>query len=146
MVSHFPCGFQVCPWRPMDVFLILLLIFIAFKLFSVVKRFLTTTPRQMSQETISQVENLIKTKPVFVASKSYCPYCSATKRLLSEVYPEAYILELDQMDEGNEIQAILAQITGQRTVPNVFIKGKHIGGNSDLQALGKEEIKKLIES
>lgn len=100
----------------------------------------------MSQETISQVENLIKTKPVFVASKSYCPYCSATKRLLSEVYPEAYILELDQMDEGNEIQAILAQITGQRTVPNVFIKGKHIGGNSDLQALGKEEIKKLIES
>jgi glutaredoxin 3 len=26
-------------------------------------------------------------------------------------------------------------MTGQRTVPNVFIKQEHIGGNSDLQAI-----------
>ena len=30
--------------------------------------------------------------------------------------------------DGSEIQAALAQWTGQRTVPNVFIGGKHIGG------------------
>lgn len=98
----------------------------------------------MSQQTISQVEELIKSKPVFVASKTYCPYCSATKRLINEVYPEAYILELDTMEEGSEVQDALTKITGQRTVPNIFINGKHIGGNSDLQALGKEKIKKLI--
>ncbi|ODQ47959.1 hypothetical protein PICMEDRAFT_32504 [Pichia membranifaciens NRRL Y-2026] len=128
----------------MNTTLVIILLFIAFKLFSVLRRYLTTTPRQMSQQTISQVEELIKTKPVFVASKTYCPYCSATKKLINEIYPEAYILELDTMEEGSEIQDALAKITGQRTVPNVFINGKHIGGNSDLQSLGKEKIKKLI--
>ena len=31
-------------------------------------------------------------------------------------------------DDGSEMQSALAQWTGQRTVPNVFIGGKHIGG------------------
>lgn len=30
--------------------------------------------------------------------------------------------------DGSKIQAALAEWTGQRTVPNVFIGGKHIGG------------------
>lgn len=30
--------------------------------------------------------------------------------------------------DGSEIQAALGQWTGQRTVPNVFIGGNHIGG------------------
>jgi glutaredoxin 3 len=38
------------------------------------------------------------------------------------------------MSNGNDIQAALQQMTGQRTVPNVFIKGKHLGGNDDTQA------------
>jgi len=42
---------------------------------------------------------------------------------------------LDQIDDGEEIQAYLGQKTGQRTVPNVFIEQKHIGGNSDVQKI-----------
>jgi glutaredoxin 3 len=38
-------------------------------------------------------------------------------------------------DNGDEIQGYLSQKTGQRTVPNIFIQQKHIGGNSDLQKL-----------
>lgn len=30
--------------------------------------------------------------------------------------------------DGSEIQSALEQWTGQRTVPNVFIGGKHVGG------------------
>jgi len=37
-------------------------------------------------------------------------------------------------DDGADIQDALAELTGQRTVPNIFINKKHIGGNSDLQA------------
>ena len=43
--------------------------------------------------------------------------------------------ELDQIDDGAEIQAYLGEKTGQRTVPNIFIEQKHIGGNSDLQKI-----------
>lgn len=48
------------------------------------------------------------------------------------------IIELDEISEGGAIQDFLQTKTGQRTVPNVFINGQHIGGNSDLQALNSK--------
>lgn len=37
-------------------------------------------------------------------------------------------------DDGPAIQDALEELTSQRSVPNIFINKKHIGGNSDLQA------------
>jgi glutaredoxin 3 len=37
--------------------------------------------------------------------------------------------DLDTMDGGADIQSALLELTGQKTVPNVFIHGKHLGGN-----------------
>jgi len=42
------------------------------------------------------------------------------------------------MSEGNDIQAVLLDLTKQRTVPNVFVNGKHIGGNDATQAAIKD--------
>jgi len=36
--------------------------------------------------------------------------------------------DLFREGDGSEVQSALAEWTGQRTVPNVFIGGKHIGG------------------
>jgi glutaredoxin 3 len=45
-----------------------------------------------------------------------------------------------------DVQAALLAITGQRTVPNIFINHKHIGGNSDLKALSNSgKLKALLE-
>eukprot|EP00977_Amphora_coffeiformis_P027976 scaffold34676_cov176-Amphora_coffeaeformis.AAC.5 len=41
--------------------------------------------------------------------------------------------------DGPKIQAELLRLTGQRTVPNIFVGGTHVGGNSDLQALHHQE-------
>jgi glutaredoxin 3 len=38
-------------------------------------------------------------------------------------------------EHGLTVQEHLLAMTGQKTVPSIFIGGKHIGGNSDLQAL-----------
>ena len=84
--------------------------------------------------TKTKVQNIIDENPIAVFSKSYCPYCRATKQLLSEQGAKFYAIELDQVDDGSAIQSTLAEMTGQTTVPNVFIGQKHIGGNSDLQA------------
>jgi glutaredoxin 3 len=35
--------------------------------------------------------------------------------------------------EEQEVQDELEMLTGQRTVPNVFIGGVHLGGNDDTQ-------------
>jgi glutaredoxin 3 len=41
------------------------------------------------------------------------------------------------------IQKALTHLTGQTTVPNIFIATKHIGGCSDLEALAHNEQKFL---
>ena len=48
-----------------------------------------------------------------VFSKSYCPYCHATKKLLSELGEKPYIIELDQV--GKQRDANHAMGAGPRT-------------------------------
>ncbi|EDK43311.1 conserved hypothetical protein [Lodderomyces elongisporus NRRL YB-4239] len=93
----------------------------------------------VSQQVKDKVEKLIKEKPIFIASKTYCPYCQKTKQTIGSITKDAYIIELDESEDGAEIQEALLEITGQRTVPNVFIGGQHVGGNSDVQALKSED-------
>ncbi|GMI28450.1 hypothetical protein TrRE_jg10 [Triparma retinervis] len=76
---------------------------------------------------------------VVVFSKSYCPFCTSTKNLFAEMGTElglsspAFVVELDNLPGGGDVQSELLKMTGQRTVPNVFVKGKHLGGNDDTQ-------------
>lgn len=52
----------------------------------------------------------------------------------------AKIIELDLMKNGLTEEGIavkLHELTGQRTVPNVFIKGMHLGGNQLTQEIAK---------
>lgn len=73
---------------------------------------------------------------VVVWSKTYCPYCAATKKLLRSMnVDDVVVQEIDMHPQGRLIQQELQQMTGQRTVPNVFINEQHIGGNDKLQAL-----------
>ncbi|QLG70118.1 hypothetical protein HG535_0A00570 [Zygotorulaspora mrakii] len=95
--------------------------------------------KMVSQDTIKKVKDLIAEKKVFVASKTYCPYCQATLRTLFEEYKvpkeKSVVLQLDTIDDGADIQEALKEINGQKTVPNIYIDGKHVGGNSDLEEL-----------
>lgn len=73
-----------------------------------------------------------------VFSKSYCPFCVQTKDLFSELGIDIKVHELDQMGEdGPALQHALLQMSGQKSVPNVFVKGIHLGGNDDTQAAAK---------
>ncbi|KAI3328791.1 glutaredoxin 3 [Ustulina deusta] len=93
----------------------------------------------------AKAQSIIEENAVAVFSKSYCPYCSASKRLLDDLGAKYFTIELDQVDDGAAIRAALADISGQRTVPNIYIGQKHIGGNSDLQSK-KGELKSLLQS
>jgi glutaredoxin len=46
-------------------------------------------------------------------------------------------------DDGSAMQSTLGDMTGQTTVPNIFIGQQHIGGNSELQ--GKKKVKNLLK-
>ncbi|KAF4965474.1 hypothetical protein FZEAL_10754 [Fusarium zealandicum] len=82
-----------------------------------------------------KAQQLIDDNAVVVFSKSYCPYCSQTKSILDGLDVEYVVYELDRESDGSDLQDALEEISRQRTVPNVYIKQKHIGGNSDIQSL-----------
>lgn len=71
-------------------------------------------------------------------SKSYCPFCKNAKGLFDSLDAKYKAIELNQVDDGDNIQEALKQITGQRTVPNIFIGGIHIGGSSDLEDVDRD--------
>ncbi|KAI9428495.1 glutaredoxin [Lactarius indigo] len=94
------------------------------------------------------VENAIAEGQVVIFSKSWCSYSQRAKALIKDKYSDAklIILELDEREDGNALQTYLQEKTGQRTVPNVFIKQKHVGGCDDLLALDKiDGIEKLLD-
>ncbi|KAH7723823.1 glutaredoxin [Aphelenchoides avenae] len=70
-------------------------------------------------------------------SKSYCPYCKRAKEALRsfEFHSKAFeVVELDQRQDGDAILDYLAEKTGARTVPRVFIGGRFFGGGDDTVA------------
>ncbi|XP_015284848.1 PREDICTED: thioredoxin reductase 3 isoform X1 [Gekko japonicus] len=75
-----------------------------------------------------QVQAMIGSHRVMIFSKSFCPYCSKVKELFHSLGVEYSALELDKIDNGPSIQDALLGLTGQRTVPNVFVNGTHVGG------------------
>ena len=62
-----------------------------------------------------------------------CPYCIRAKQILKSK-GVAQIEEI-RVDENPSARAHMMNITGRRTVPQIFIGDKHIGGCDDLIAL-----------
>lgn len=103
------------------------------------------TVRHMSTEPTDFVKAEIGSADVVVFSKTYCPFCTATKNLMNDLDINAKVIELDEVDNGAAIQDALKSLTGQKTVPNVFIKGDHLGGNDVTQAAAKSgKLQKLL--
>ena len=69
---------------------------------------------------------------ILIYSSPFCGYCAAAKSLL-EAKGAAYS-EIDILAEPRR-RAEMIERTGRRTVPQIFIGERHVGGFDDLQAL-----------
>jgi len=83
--------------------------------------------------TKSIIDGYLYSAPVVIFSKNNCPYCTRAKALFRKMRVNFTILELNEMKNGKDIQATLKQMTNQSTVPNIFVNGKHLGGNDVAQ-------------
>ena len=62
-----------------------------------------------------------------------CPYCVRAKQILkSKGVADIEEIRIDQLPEAREH---MMNITGRRTVPQIFIGDTHVGGCDDLMAL-----------
>lgn len=79
---------------------------------------------------------------IIIYSSANCPYCTRAKQFFDNKglsYTEI------RVDLDPDKRAEMMQITGRRTVPQIFINNKHIGGCDDLMALAAAgEIDKLL--
>lgn len=92
------------------------------------------------------INEILKKSPVIIFSKTYCQFSKRAKGLLLEKYsitPEPFVVELDIHPLGKEIQDKLGKMTSRRTVPNIMINGKSIGGSDDIAQLDKNH--ELVE-
>ncbi|KAF3689428.1 Thioredoxin reductase 3 [Channa argus] len=93
----------------------------------------------------SRIQQLIDSNPVVVFSKSYCPFCLKVKDLFKELKVECSVVELDLIENGTNYQEMLLEMTGQKTVPNVFINKKHVGGcDKTMQAHKDGSLQQLL--
>lgn len=83
---------------------------------------------------MNSVKKNIEENKVIVFSKSTCPFCTKAKRALQAKNVEFEVVELNREQDGSKMQDSLFELTNQRTVPNIFINGEHMGGCDDILA------------
>ena len=70
---------------------------------------------------------------VTIYTTAVCPYCVRAKQLLQK----RGVTQLHEVrvDKNPAEKALMMERTGRRTVPQIYIGDKHIGGCNDLMAL-----------
>ncbi|MBR6027090.1 MAG: glutaredoxin 3 [Neisseriaceae bacterium] len=70
-----------------------------------------------------------------IYTSGYCPYCNMAKRLLQTKGINTWEeIRIDKIPNSREE---MINITGRRTVPQIFIGETHVGGFDDLNALNR---------
>jgi len=73
-----------------------------------------------------------------------CPFCQSAERLLLE---KGVRIEKVRVDLEPARRAEMMQKSGRRTVPQIWIGERHVGGCDDLYALEREgELDPLLEA
>jgi len=71
-----------------------------------------------------------------VYSGDYCPYCMRAKALLQQ--RELEFVEYNVQQEPEKRVEMVERAPGVRTIPQIFINDRHVGGCDDLYALDKK--------
>lgn len=68
-------------------------------------------------------------------STQICPFCIRAERLLNK---KGFQVEKILVDKNKQEMDTMIEITGRRTVPQIFIGDRHVGGYDDLVELDME--------
>ncbi len=71
-------------------------------------------------------------KDVTIYTTTYCPYCRQAEKFLHD---KGVPFKQVDVTEDEATRAKLVELTGQRTVPQIFIGEESIGGYSDMMKL-----------
>ena len=69
---------------------------------------------------------------ILMYSTRICPYCIRAEQLLAKKGIAPDQIEKIRVDDHPEQREEMIRITGRRTVPQIFIGERHVGGFDDL--------------
>jgi glutaredoxin 3 len=84
------------------------------------------------------------TAPVLVYASRYCGWCTRALALLEGkgVTPEVILVDAQQ-----DLRREMEERSGRRTVPQIFIGQRHVGGFDDLRAMDAAgQLDELLET
>lgn len=73
---------------------------------------------------------------VEIYTKNFCSFCSRAKSLLKEKGVEFIEIAVDL--GGKDRELMIERANGRSTVPQIFIRGEHVGGCAELFRLDDE--------
>ena len=71
-----------------------------------------------------------------IYSTDHCPYCHNAKQLFAKLGVEYHEYRVDQ--DAKKLTEMQKRSQGAKSVPQIFIDDRHIGGYSDLLELKKK--------
>ncbi len=111
------------------------------------------SPQQEEKVEISElVAQTISTTPVVIYSLEWCEFCWSVRKLFDAAGINYKTMDLDsvayQKDNlGSDIRAVLNNMTGAPTIPQIFVNGEHMGGATEtFDAFNDGSLSKRLES
>ena len=83
------------------------------------------------------VTEVVDAEPVVMFAMEWCEFCWSVRKLFKQLGIAYRSVDVDSVeyqkeDLGGKIRAVLAERTGAKTLPQIFVDGEHIGGATDL--------------
>lgn len=98
------------------------------------------------------IDSKLTSNQIVVFSKLSCGYCTRAKSLLNELKLDYYSIELDRNEQcpRSDCQQLIENLikqTKMRTVPQIFVNGKLVGGYSEMvQLVNSGTLEKLLKN
>jgi glutaredoxin 3 len=78
----------------------------------------------------------MSTPEIVMYSTHICPYCDRARQLFARKQVSIHEIKID--DNPTQREVMLQRSGGRRTVPQIFIGDRHVGGFDDLAALDRQ--------
>jgi cysteine synthase len=91
------------------------------------------------------------TRPVVMFALEWCEFCWVARKMLARIGVDYRSVDLDSVeyqkdDRGGDIRRALIAKTGMKTIPQIFIGGKLVGGSTDLLDAWKQgKVQSMLE-
>ncbi len=110
-------------------------------------------PAAATPEALKELEATVSNpdSPVVMYALEWCEFCWSVRKMMARYGIDYRSVDLDsveyQVDErGGKLRAALRETTGQKTIPQIYIGGKHIGGATDFFDAAKDgSLSRMLE-